>query len=85
MSIEIEHAAARRYTLRMAVLRQSEIVLAAFNARYAHSAFGARYLLANLGPLKSRAALLEFDLQEPPRAAVEKILAAAPRIVAMGC
>ena len=44
--------------------RPADLVLAAFNARYAHTAFGARYLLANLGELKERAELLEFDLQD---------------------
>ena len=63
----------------------SEILLVAFNARYAHTAFGLRYLLANLGDLKPQSQLLEFDLSEPPRTAVEKILALNPCIVALGC
>ncbi len=63
----------------------AEIVLAAFNARYAHSSFGARYLLANLGELQECAELLEFDLQVQPRIAAEKILACDPRIVGIGC
>ncbi|VGO17034.1 hypothetical protein PDESU_05628 [Pontiella desulfatans] len=63
----------------------AEIVLAAFNARYAHTSFGARYLLANLGELKDRTELMEFDLQVQPRVAVEKILAHKPRIVGIGC
>lgn len=62
-----------------------EIVLAAFNARYAHTSLGARYLLANLGELQKDAELLEFDLSVPPRIAVEKILAHKPRIVGIGC
>ncbi len=65
--------------------RQSDLVFAAFNARYAHTAFGARYLLANLGELRDRAQLLEFDLQVQPRTAAEKILARRPRVVAIGC
>ncbi len=64
---------------------QSDIVLTAFNARYAHSSFGARYLLANMDDLQSRTALFEFDLQVQPRIAVEKILALAPRMVCIGC
>jgi len=63
----------------------TDIVLAAFNARYAHCSFSARYLLANLGELQSHADLLEFDLQVQPRIAVEKILALNPRIVSIGC
>jgi radical SAM superfamily enzyme YgiQ (UPF0313 family) len=63
----------------------SEILLAAFNARYAHTSFGARYLLANMGDLTKQTELIEFDLQVQPRIAVEKILARAPRIVSIGC
>ena len=63
----------------------ADVVLAAFNARYAHTSFGARYLLANLGELQPEAELLEFDLQVQPRVAVEKILAHRPRIVSIGC
>ena len=63
----------------------ADIVLAAFNARYAHSSFGARYLLADLGELQEQAELMEFDLQEQPRVAAEKILARHPRIVGIGC
>ncbi|MEN8255892.1 MAG: cobalamin-dependent protein, partial [Verrucomicrobiota bacterium] len=65
--------------------RQTDIVIAAFNARYAHCSFGARYLLANLGELQAQSELLEFDLQVLPRIAVEKILATHPRIVGIGC
>ncbi len=61
-----------------------DILLTTFNAKYAHASFGLRYLRANLGELKARAALLEFDLQTRPVDAVEQILAAAPRIVGVG-
>jgi radical SAM superfamily enzyme YgiQ (UPF0313 family)/REP element-mobilizing transposase RayT len=63
----------------------ADIVFAAFNARYAHSSFGARYLLANLGELQGKADLIEFDLQVQPRVAVEKLLAYHPRIISIGC
>ena len=63
----------------------SEIVITALNARFSHSSFGARYLLANLGELQDRAELMEFDLAIHPRLAVEKILAHNPRIVSIGC
>ena len=33
----------------------TDIVLTTLNAKYAHAAFGLRYLLANLGPLRGRA------------------------------
>lgn len=63
----------------------SDIIFAAFNARYAHTSFGTRYLLANMGKLQSRSKLFEFDLQVQPRIAVEKILEHAPQIIIIGC
>ena len=63
----------------------TDILFTAFNARYAHTAFGARYLLANMGDLKQQSALLEFDLQVQPRIAVEKILNRNPKILIIGC
>ncbi len=63
----------------------TDILFTAFNARYAHAAFGARYLLANMGPLRERSGLLEFDLQVQPRIAVEKMLAHDPKIIGIGC
>jgi len=66
-------------------MQPSSIILVAFNARYAHTSFGTRYLLANMGDLREQTQLLEFDLQIQPRTAVEKILAHAPRIVSIGC
>jgi len=62
----------------------ADIVLATLNAKFIHTAFGLRYLLANLGELRSRAALLEFDLDQRPMEIVEQILAHAPRIVGLG-
>lgn len=43
-----------------------DIVLATLNAKFIHAAFGLRYLLANLGDLRPRAALAEFDLAQRP-------------------
>lgn len=63
----------------------ADIILSAFNARYAHCSFSARYLLANLGELQKQAELLECDLTVQPRIAAEKILARNPRIVSIGC
>ena len=61
-----------------------DIVLATLNARYAHSAFGLRYLLANLGDLRGRAKILEFEIQQRSTDVVERILAEGPRIVGLG-
>jgi radical SAM superfamily enzyme YgiQ (UPF0313 family) len=61
-----------------------DIVLTTLNARYAHAAFGLRYLMANLGMLQPRSKILEFDINQKPTDVVEAILAANPRIVGMG-
>ncbi len=60
------------------------IVLTTLNARYAHASFGLRYLMANLGPLKSKAAILEFDISQRPIDIAEEILALNPTIVGIG-
>ena len=61
-----------------------DIVLTTLNAKYIHAAFGLRYLMANLGPLKSRARLLEFDINQRPVDIAEVLLAQNPRIVGLG-
>ena len=61
-----------------------DIVLTTLNAKYAHAAFGLRYLMANLGPLRERAAILEFDIAVRSTDALEAILAREPRIVGVG-
>ena len=62
----------------------AEIVLATLNAKYIHSAFGLRCLLANLGDLQPRAALLEFDINQRPLEIAERLLAEHPRIIGLG-
>jgi len=57
----------------------SDILLATLNARYIHAAFGLRYLLANLGELRQRAAIVEFDINQRPLEIVEAIVAREPR------
>jgi hypothetical protein len=57
-----------------------EIVLTTFNARYHHSAFGLRYLLANLGELRSEAEILEFGLGDNPLEVMDRILAQNPAL-----
>ncbi len=63
---------------------QFEIVLATLNARYQHSSFGLRYLMANLGDLASRATLREFTIKKDPSEIVSEILSTKPRIVGFG-
>ncbi len=62
----------------------AEILLSTLNARYAHAAFGLRYLLANLGELQSRAAIAEFDISQRPIDIAEAILAHDPTILGLG-
>lgn len=61
-----------------------EIVLATLNAKYIHSSFGLRYLLANLGELKERACITEFQINQAPVEILEAVLAREPRIVGFG-
>lgn len=62
----------------------TDILLATLNARYIHAAFGLRYLMANLGELQGRAALEEFDINQPVLEIAEAILARHPRILGLG-
>ena len=61
-----------------------DIVLTTLNAKYIHAAFGLRYLLANLGSLRSRARLVEFDINQRPTDIVEILLAQNPKIIGLG-
>ena len=62
----------------------ADIVLTTLNAKYIHAAFGLRYLLANLGPLRSAASLVEFDINQRPTDIVEALLARNPKILGLG-
>jgi radical SAM superfamily enzyme YgiQ (UPF0313 family) len=62
----------------------SEIVLSTLNAKYVHASFGLRYLMANLGGLKSRARILEFDINQRPLDIVEALLEEEPAIIGLG-
>ncbi len=62
-----------------------DVLLTTLNAKYAHAAFGLRYLMANLGAgLRDRAAILEFDVSVRPVDALEAILARSPKVVGVG-
>jgi radical SAM superfamily enzyme YgiQ (UPF0313 family) len=62
----------------------ADIVLTTLNAKYIHAAFGLRYLLANLGELRSSAALVEFDINQRPIDIAEMLLAREPKIIGFG-
>jgi len=60
------------------------IVLTTLNARYMHTAFGLRYLYANLDELKSSACIEEFTIQQRPIDIAEKLLKHSPKIIGFG-
>ncbi len=60
------------------------IVLLALNARWTHTSFGIRCLIANLGELQPRARLLELSTNEQALEVVEQILACDPALVGIG-
>ncbi len=65
-------------------MAETSIVLSTVTGRYTHTAFGLRWLLANLGPLRERATLREFHLQHPPMEIAERLLAENPAILGLG-
>src|SRR5580765_4690159 len=60
------------------------IVLTTLNAKYIHSAFGLRYLLANMAELRARTEIVEFDINQRPLDIAEILLAQNPRIIGFG-
>ena len=62
----------------------AEILLTALNARYIHTAFGLRYLYANLGELQPRASIEEFTINQRPVDIAEKLLDKKPAIICFG-
>ncbi|MDR3607868.1 MAG: DUF4080 domain-containing protein [Oligoflexia bacterium] len=63
----------------------SSVLLTTLNARYSHSAFGLRYLYANLGEeLRLKTKIPEFTISQNPRDIAESILRENPRLVGFG-
>ena len=62
----------------------AQIVLATLNARYSHSSFGLRYLLANMGRLQSQTKVLEFTINDNTVDMLSAILEYSPRVVGFG-
>jgi radical SAM superfamily enzyme YgiQ (UPF0313 family) len=61
-----------------------DILLSTLNAKYIHAAFGLRYLMANLGDLRLRACIAEFDINQRPLDVAEALLERNPRIIGLG-
>lgn len=59
------------------------IVLSTITARYSHTAFGLRYLYANLGKWKEYTCIKEFHLKQAPLLVAESILHEKPQIVGL--
>lgn len=65
-------------------IASSPIILTTLNARYWHSAFGLRYLLANMGSLRDQTRMLEFGINDNTLDVLSAILEHEPRIVGIG-
>ncbi|MBT5925786.1 MAG: DUF4080 domain-containing protein [Verrucomicrobia bacterium] len=63
---------------------QGEILLVTLNAKYIHASFGLRYLHANMGELKDRTRILEFDINQKIGDIAEQILKRNPSLVGFG-
>lgn len=61
-----------------------DIILSTLNARYSHTSFGLRCLLANLEELREHTVLLEFTIQDSTTDMLAELLAHNPRIVGFG-
>jgi len=61
-----------------------DILLTTLNARFIHSAFGLRYLYANMGALMSKTELMEFGIKQAAIDIAETILCKHPGIVGFG-
>src|SRR5438270_4443769 len=60
------------------------IVLTTLKAKYIHSAFGLRYLMANIAELRASTAIVEFDINQRPLDVAEILLARNPGIIGFG-
>ena len=62
----------------------TSIVLTTLNARYVHASLGLRYLMANMGDLRSMTILQEFSIAQKPTVVVEQLLRLEPSIIGLG-
>ncbi|MGR8931431.1 MAG: DUF4080 domain-containing protein [Gammaproteobacteria bacterium] len=61
-----------------------DILITTLNARYIHTAFGLRYLYANMGELQSQTELMEFGIGQRPIDIAEQLLERQPRLIGFG-
>jgi radical SAM superfamily enzyme YgiQ (UPF0313 family) len=62
----------------------TDIILTTLNSSYKHTAFGLRYLHANLGEYRSRARIQEFTIHKPATEIVAALVAEKPKIIGFG-
>ncbi len=61
----------------------NRVILCTANAKYIHTSFGLRYLLANLEEFQEMTSILEFTINERPIEIAESILKHAPDVVGL--
>lgn len=66
------------------ITHMTDIILATINARFIHTAFGLRYLHANMGALRERCEIREFENGQNAKEIAEALLLLNPRIVGFG-
>ena len=66
------------------MLASPTIILSTLNARYIHASLGLRYLLANMGDLRTQTHMLEFIINSRPIDIVESLLRDKPKIIGLG-
>lgn len=65
-------------------MKSSSIILATLNARYIHSAFGLRYLKANLGDYADQCEILEYTIDSRAEDIAEQLLSRKPKYIGFG-
>jgi radical SAM superfamily enzyme YgiQ (UPF0313 family) len=60
------------------------IILSTLNARYSHTSFGLRCLLANMSELRAETELLEFTIQDSTTDMLAELLSRNPQIIGFG-
>ncbi len=62
----------------------TDIILTTLNARYIHSAFGLRYLKANMGELEPLCSIVEFTIHQRPIDIAEQLLNQQAKVIGFG-
>lgn len=65
-------------------LNQKDILLVTLNSTYHHSAFGLRYIYANLKEFQKQAIIIEFTISKDFKEIAEQLLAYQPQIIGLG-